>query len=150
VKVVLNKLTYLTYQVFPSQKANSIQTIRMLENFSLKKMDVRLIYPKRGNLDFRNVAINDFYNIENEFEIKQLAHKLPFNYIKYFEGISFILSSFLWSFYSVRKVMKNISFDEVIMTRTHWILFFLRKYKNLIIFECHKYSKINNLKHPIN
>ncbi len=30
------------------------------------------------------------------------------------------------------------------MTRTHWILLFLSKYKNLIIFECHKFSKINN------
>ena len=83
-KKILNKLTYLTYQVFPSEKANSLQTIRMLENFSLKNIDVNLIYPRRGKLDFRNETINDFYNIENHFEIKQLAHKLPFNYFKNF------------------------------------------------------------------
>ena len=93
-KKILNKLTYLTYQVFPSEKANSIQTIRMLENFSLKNIDVNLIYPRRGKLDFRNETINDFYNIENHFEIKQLAHKLPFNYFKNFEKINFVLSSF--------------------------------------------------------
>ena len=143
-KKILNKLTYLTYQVFPSEKANSIQTIRMLENFSLKNIDVNLIYPRRGKLDFRNETINDFYNIENHFEIKQLAHKLPFNYFKNFEKINFVLSSFLWSIYSVRNVMKNVPVDQVMMTRTHWILFFLRNYKNLIIFECHKFSKINN------
>ena len=140
----MNKLTYLTYQVFPSEKANSIQTIRMLENLSLKNIDVNLIYPRRGKLDFRNETINDFYNIENQFEIKQLAHKLPFNYFKNFEKINFVLSSFLWSIYSVRKVMKNVPVDQVMMTRTHWILFFLRNYKNLTIFECHKFSKINN------
>tara|TARA_B000000475_G_C15870235_1_gene395974 strand:- start:10 stop:807 length:798 start_codon:yes stop_codon:yes gene_type:complete len=30
------------------------------------------------------------------------------------------------------------------MTRTPWVLYFLSKYKNLLIFECHKFSKINN------
>ena len=30
------------------------------------------------------------------------------------------------------------------MTRTHWILYFASKYKNKIIYECHKFSKIEN------
>ena len=116
----------------------------MLENFSKKNIQVKLIYPKRGKLDFRKDTFFKFYNIENKFEISQLAHKLPFNYFNYFEKISFVLSSFIWSYYSVKKVMKNVSNDEILMTRTHWILFFLSKYKNLTVFECHKFSKINN------
>jgi hypothetical protein len=115
----------------------------MLENFSKKNIQVKLIYPKRGELDFRKDTFYKFYNIENKFEIVQLAHKLPFNYLNYFEKISFVFSSFIWSLYSVKKVMKNISKNEILMTRTHWILFFLSKYKNLIVFECHKFSKIN-------
>ena len=138
------KLTYLTYQVFPSQKANSIQTIRMLENLSKRDIDVNLCFPKRGDLDFRKEKIEKFYDIENKFKITQLTHKLPFNYFNYFEKINFILSSFIWSFYAVKKIMKTVSSNEIIMTRTHWILLFLSKYKNLIIFECHKFSKINN------
>ena len=116
----------------------------MLENFSKKNIQVKLIYPKRGKLDFRKDTFFKFYDIENKFEIEQLAHKLPFNYFNYFEKISFVLSSFIWSYYSVKKVMKNVSNDEILMTRTPWILFFLSKYKNLIVFECHKFSKINN------
>ena len=115
----------------------------MLVNFSKKNINVKLIYPKKGKLDFRKDTFYKFYNIENKFEIVQLAHKLPFNYLNYFEKISFIFSSFIWSLYSVKKVMKNISKNEILMTRTHWILFFLSKYKNLIVFECHKFSKIN-------
>tara|TARA_B100001109_G_scaffold255585_1_gene259386 strand:+ start:5245 stop:6435 length:1191 start_codon:yes stop_codon:yes gene_type:complete len=143
-RTILNRLTYLTYQVFPSQKANSIQTMRMLENLSKNDIEVNLCYPRRGDLDFRKETIEKFYDIESKFKITQLAHKLPFGYFNYFEKINFIVSSFIWSFYSVKKIMKTVSNNEIIMTRTHWILFFLSKYKNLIIFECHKFSKINN------
>ena len=140
----MNKVTYLTYQSFPNQKANSIQTIRMLENLTANNVKVRLFYPSRDKNYQKEESLVSFYNILHNFEIFELPHKLPFNYFNYFQKITFVFSSFVWSLNAVRKVMKNTASEEVMMTRTHWVLLFLSKYKNLIIFECHKYSKINN------
>ena len=41
----------MTYQVFPNNKANCFQTIRMLENFSKQKVEPLLIFPDRGSFD---------------------------------------------------------------------------------------------------
>ena len=73
------KLTYLTYQVFPNEKANTIQTIRMLESLSSLGVNTQLIFPDRGNVKNDNEAIIKFYEIENKFKISKYSHKLPFN-----------------------------------------------------------------------
>ena len=38
-------LTYITYQVFPNEKANTLQTIRMLESLSNSGLNVKIIEP---------------------------------------------------------------------------------------------------------
>ena len=40
-------LTYITYQVFPNEKANTLQTIRMLESLSNCGLNVKLVFPNR-------------------------------------------------------------------------------------------------------
>ena len=42
-------LTYITYQVFPNEKANTLQTIRMLDSMSSYGLNVKLIFPDREN-----------------------------------------------------------------------------------------------------
>ena len=42
----MEKLIYLTYQTFPSQKANTIQTIDNL-NYLSEYFDIELIFPLR-------------------------------------------------------------------------------------------------------
>ena len=37
-------LTYITYQVFPNEKANTLQTIRMLESLSNCGLNVKLVF----------------------------------------------------------------------------------------------------------
>ena len=140
----MNKLIYLTYQVFPNNKANNFQTIRMLENFSKQKLRSILIFPDRGNFDKSYDSIKDFYQIENNFEVKTYKHYLPFNFFKYLEKLNFLISSFLWSIYGVMKVRKIIGTKDIIMTRTHWIAYFSSIFPNFIIYECHKFSKIDN------
>ena len=41
------KICYLTYQSFPSEKANTIQTISNLKYFVKNGYDVELIFPLR-------------------------------------------------------------------------------------------------------
>ena len=140
------KLTYITYQVFPNEKANTIQTIRMLESFCSSGINTQLIFPDRGYIKNDNEAIIEFYEIKEKFKISKYSHKLPFNKfnLKKFEKINFLISSCIWSLSAIRKYSKTISKDEIIMTRTHWVLYFASKYKNKIIYECHKFSKIDN------
>ena len=148
-------LTYITYQVFPNEKANTLQTIRMLESMSSYGLNVKLIFPDRENRFKDAESVNNFYNVKSKFTIETVKHFLPFNRTRYFEKFNFIFSSFFWSLYAVFKVTKNQLNEEIFMTRTSWILYFLNKKNKITIFECHKYSKIdqlvfNNLKNEKN
>ena len=142
--MVFKNLIYLTYQVFPNEKANNLQTIKMLENFSKQKIDSTLIFPDRGKFNKEPDLIFNFYNVKKHFRIKTFKHFLPFNYFSKFEKFNFLVSSFLWSFFSVNKISKSINNFDVLMTRTHWVLYFLSRLNNRIVYECHKYSKIEN------
>ena len=60
-----NKIKYITYQLFPSKRANTLQTIKNIKYFT-KKTDVELIFPdrrqgsKEKQIDLE--LINDFYD----------------------------------------------------------------------------------------
>ncbi len=142
----LNKLTYITYQVFPNEKANTIQTIRMLESMSELGIDAQLIFPDRGKFEKSIEVIEKFYEIRNNFKIIKFPHKLPFNkiYMNKLEKFNFLISSLIWSFKTIKKYSKSLTNKELIMTRTHWVLYFASSFKNLVIYECHKFSKIDN------
>ena len=61
------KLTYITYQVFPNEKANTIQTIRMLESLCSFGINTELIFPDRGYEANDNEAIIEFYEIKEKY-----------------------------------------------------------------------------------
>ena len=142
----LNKLTYITYQVFPNEKANTIQTIRMLESMNAYKIDVKLIFPDRESSNQELNDIKKFYQVKQDFKILKLPHKLPFNriHMKKFEKFNFLISSFIWSYKTIKNYSKSITDREIIMTRTHWILYFASAFANIVVYECHKFSKIDN------
>ena len=118
----------------------------MLESLSSLGANSQLIFPDRGYLENDSETIKNFYDIKEEFKISKYSHKLPFNKInlKKLEKINFLISSFIWSLIAVKKYFRTITKDEIIMTRTHWVLYFASNYKNKIIYECHKFSKIDN------
>ena len=66
------KLNYLTYQTFPADTANSLQTITHLKYFSRNKVDVCLIFPLRekgSNGSLEN--LQSFYEFDEDIkEIK--------------------------------------------------------------------------------
>ena len=119
----------------------------MLESINTFNVDVKLIFPDRGKFNKNLEDITSFYEIEKSFEIIKMPHKLPFNKInmKKFERFNFLISSFIWSFNAVKKYSRSLTNQETIMTRTHWVLYFASSYKNIVVYECHKFSKVDAL-----
>ena len=57
----MNDLKYITYQTFPSKKANTIQTIDNLK-YLKKYFNVELIFPLREAFSSSNIEdLNEFY-----------------------------------------------------------------------------------------
>ena len=140
----LKKIIYLTYQVFPNEKANNLQTISVGTFDSLSEYEAELIFPDRDKFDKQYGTIKKFYDIKNDFNITTYSHILPFNYFKKFKN-NFYNSSCLWSFFAVKKTIKRSDPSVLFMSRTIWVVYFLSKYKNKIIYECHKFSNIEKL-----
>tara|TARA_B100002019_G_scaffold292805_1_gene317208 strand:+ start:109 stop:1248 length:1140 start_codon:yes stop_codon:yes gene_type:complete len=136
----MNKLKYITYQTFPSSKANSIQTIENL-NCLAKYFEVELIYPLRESYssDDHNI-IKSNYNFQQDITFSGTNHKLPFGKIRMFEKYLFLISHYFWA----KKISKKyMDCDEYFyFTRSDWIFYFMSKYGHNIIFECHQLSKL--------
>ena len=63
-----NKLFYITYQSFPADTANSIQTISNLKYFSKNNYDVSLFFPLRernSSDDFKITTLIDLLLLIN-------------------------------------------------------------------------------------
>ena len=138
-------ICYITYQTFPANTANSVQTISNINYFVKNDCDVSLIYPLREKKSSNSIKeIQDFYNISASINIKGLDHKYPFGKIKSFEGLMFHISHYLWAKKTVKTLDNNIY--DFYMTRSDWIFYFLlRKTKKRVVFECHKISKLRKV-----
>jgi len=138
-------LHYITYQTFPADTANSLQTISNLKYFVLNDYEVSLYFPLRENNSSGDLeTIQKKYNFNEIINVFGTSHPYPFGKIQFFKRFFYHLSHFLWA----RKMSKNFTNvqnkGDYFLTRSDWILYFLSK-KNLnIIFECHQYSKLRN------
>ena len=138
-------LHYITYQTFPADTANSLQTISNLKYFVLNDYEVSLYFPLRENNSSGDLeTIQKKYNFNEIINVFGTSHPYPFGKIQFFKRFFYHLSHFLWA----RKISKNFTNvqnkGDYFLTRSDWILYFLSK-KNLnIIFECHQYSKLRN------
>ena len=65
-----NKLFYITYQSFPADTANSIQTISNLKYFSKNNYDVSLFFPLRERNSSDDFKIIDSFEVINFASIK--------------------------------------------------------------------------------
>ncbi|OUU49949.1 MAG: hypothetical protein CBC28_00020 [Flavobacteriaceae bacterium TMED68] len=136
----MKKLKYITYQTFPSIKANSIQTIENL-NHLRKYFDVELIFPLRESYSSdKTEIIKNYYDLDKNIRFLGTNHKLPFGKVKIFEKYLFLISHYLWAKKICKKyegIDKNYYF-----TRSDWVFYFLSKYNKNVIFECHQLSKL--------
>tara|TARA_B100001250_G_scaffold226726_1_gene194526 strand:- start:4540 stop:5697 length:1158 start_codon:yes stop_codon:yes gene_type:complete len=142
----IKNLTYLTYQTFPADTANSIQSINLIKNMVREGLDVRLVFPQRSkNSNDKLQVLKTSYEFEDNFKIKMLKHNYPFkDYEKntLFKGLRFNISHFLWSRYAVKNTLENERGDEYYITRSDWIFYFLSRKNKKVLFECHQVSKI--------
>ena len=121
------KIIYLTYQTFPAKTANSFQSISNIRFLQKEGADIHLYFPLRDkNSDAEIKNLQQFYKFQESFKVTGLDHKYPHGKIKFFNGIWFHLSHYLWS----KKVVYKYFRDEnksVFFTRSEWIAYFLSK-----------------------
>lgn len=138
----MNKLKYITYQTFPSTKANSLQTVENL-NYLGKYFDVELIYPLRESYSSDDdQVIKSHYNFYEDVNVvfSGTNHKLPFGKIKIFEKYLFLISHYLWAKKICKKYKSNDKYFY--FTRSDWVFYFMSKYGHNVIFECHQLSRL--------
>ena len=137
----MNKeINYVTYQTFPSNKANTFQTMDNIKYFEKNGYQVRLSFPLREKTSTSDKdVLKKFYPVSNNLEINGEIHNLPFGKFDIFEKYLFTISHFLWSWRISKKFLDSNSINY---TRSDWVFYFLSK-KNLnVVFECHQLSKI--------
>jgi len=135
-------LRYITYQTFPAETANSLQTISNIKYFVKNNFQVELYFPLREKSSSSNLdEIKNFYSVEEDFVVFGLSHKFPFGKIKLFKQLWFHLSHFFWSRKNVKKIIKKNK-NSLYFTRSDWVLFFLAKNNKNVIFECHQVTKV--------
>ena len=141
-----SKLIYLTYQTFPANTANSLQTITMLKYFSRSSYDVELIFPNRADNSSGDIQIlQKHYDFKESYDVTLTKHNYPFRDYKTkvsFKKLRFHISHFLWSLDVVEKVVKNNDADTLFLTRSDWVFYFLSRKNKNVTFECHQTSKI--------
>ena len=140
-----NKLVYLTYQSFPAETANSLQTITNIVEMVNQEIDIELVFPDREKTSSDDIQeLKSYYNFDVDFKVKKLKHNLPFGKFKRFKKTSYHLSHFIWAMKSVKQISNNIS-NKIFITRSDWVLYFLEKKNLKVLFECHQPSKLRNL-----
>ena len=135
------KLNYITYQTFPANTANSIQTISTVKHLNRLGLRVALIYPLRNKDSSDNIdLIKKQYQFQDEIQLIGTIHPLPFKKFKILEKYWYLISHLLWSFFTVRKYYE--SHDELYLTRSEWVFYFLSKKNAKVVYECHQVSKL--------
>tara|TARA_B100000963_G_scaffold262074_1_gene230231 strand:- start:7058 stop:8155 length:1098 start_codon:yes stop_codon:yes gene_type:complete len=141
---MVKKLIYITYQTFPAKTANSIQTISVLKHINRIGFDTVLIYPMRNRNSSKNLdEIKNHYEFKDNLHLIGTIHPLPFQKVKIFEKYWYLISHFLWSFFTVRKYYS--SENELYLTRSEWVFYFLSKKNANVIYECHQVSKLKKI-----
>ena len=138
-----NELIYITYQTFPSEKANTIQTIENLKYLAKNNLKTTLIFPLREKISSDDSEVlKRYYNLNEDIKFLGTSHNLPFGKFKILQKYTFLLSHYLWSRKMSKIICNNYSSENFYFTRSEWIFYYLSKNDFNIIFECHQLSKI--------
>lgn len=141
---MIDKINYVTYQTFPANTANSLQTISNIKYLARSGVKLNLIFPLREKQSTSNLSkIQEFYNFTEDIKIVGTKHPLPFGKIKIFKRVSFLVSHFIWSYMTVKKLLKSgTAKNEYFFTRSDWVFYFLSKKQCKVVYECHQFTKI--------
>ena len=95
---MIKNLNYVTYQTFPAQTANSLQTISNLKYLIKNGVTVNLYFPlreKQSSADLK--SLQDFYKFTETFNSFGVKHPYPHGKIKFIKKLWFHISHILWS-----------------------------------------------------
>ena len=141
---MIDNLKYVTYQTFPADTANSLQTVSNIKYFIRNGVSVELYFPLRNTESSDDLEeLQNFYEINEDFQINGIIHPYAHGKVQYFPKIVFHLSHFLWSRKTVKELFKN-NRDDYFFTRSDWIAYFLTKQGSKVVFECHQTSKLRS------
>ena len=139
---IQQEICYLTYQSFPAETANSLQTISNIKYLVRNGANVELIFPLREKSSNASVEkIKEHYLTKEDFKVTGVKHFFPFGRINILEGLFFHISHFLWSYFVVTFKI-NKTDERRFITRSDWILYFLARKGYKVLFECHQTSKV--------
>lgn len=140
----MKKLIYVTYQTFPANTANSLQTISNITYLSKNECDVDLYFPLREENSSGDFAtISAFYSVDATFNTFGLKHNYPHGKVQFLKPLFYHISHYLWSKKTIKKYFKHNSHDFFI-TRSDWIAYFLGKQGSNVTFEVHQTSKLRS------
>ena len=120
----MKKLFYITYQTFPGNTANTIQSIANIKYFVRNSVKVKLFFPMRSKESRAEIeSLQKFYNFTEEFEVNGLDH--PFRFGKHeTEDSAFTLS--LYNKFLFLTTFRPKQFNEILIIEI--IICFLCKY----------------------
>ena len=138
-------INYISYQSFPAETANSLQTISNIKYLKKNDYQVNLFFPLREKNSSDDLeSLQNYYLFNQNITVNGLNHPYPFGKIRYFNKLLFHISHYLWAKSTARK-FNNYKYEkDFFLTRSDWVLYFLAKKNYKIIFECHQYSKVRN------
>ena len=138
-----HKIIYLTYQTFPSDKANTIQTIDNAKYIKRKGYEITIVFPLRSEFstDDKNI-IRKHYDFKEDIEFRGVKHNLPFGKYKLFEKYLFLFSHFIWTRRTVKSYSEHDNRNTIFFTRSDWIFYFLSREDLNVTFECHQLTKL--------
>ena len=117
------KISYISNSALPGSNANSLQIVKMCEQFTILNNTVNLIVPNTG---LKNLNPYKFYGVKKKFFIKK---------IKIFKKFPVGLMYYLFSIVSIFYALKYKS--DLIITRNYFVCFILTLIKKKCIFEFH-------------
>ena len=140
----MNKLKYITYQTFPANTANSLQTISNLVGLANNNVNVELFFPLREKFSNDQLSVlQDFYKFNSCFKVIGVKHSYPHGRFRSFPRVLFHISHYLWAKKIVKKNFKNDQ-KSIFFTRSDWVLYFLAKQGSNVTFECHQTSSLRD------
>ena len=115
-------ICYISNSALPSDNANSLQIIKMCENFKLLGNNVVLILPNTGF----NKSIKKFYDLKTKINIVRCN-----SFKKFPLGINYYL-------FSIVAIIKSLKFStDIYVTRNYFCAFLLVLFGKKIVFELH-------------
>jgi len=142
---MLNKIVYITYQTFPADTANSLQTISNIKYFIKNKIKVDLFFPLRSVESTDEIeTLHKFYDFTENFNCVGVKHPYPHGKVRFFKAISFHISHFLWAKAITGDLINVYDENTQFFTRSDWVAYFLARKDLKVVFECHQTSKVRN------